>query len=140
MRALAGDAWESQYRHALLQHLRGGVYAYAETAVEIFLREGLLEDAMQMAANSALGTVLYKVMGAVIRTHPDWVIQQALRRAEPIMDSGDAAHYDDAVTWLRYARDAYLAADRADEWQSYLADLKARHGRKYKLMGLMKGL
>ncbi len=140
VRALAGDAWESQYHDALLQHLRGGVYAYAETAVDIFLREGLLEDAMQMAAKSALGTVLHKVMGTVIHTHPDWVIQQALRRGEPIMDSGDSAHYDDAVAWLRHARDAYLAADRADEWQRYLADLKARHGRKYKLMGLMKGL
>jgi uncharacterized Zn finger protein len=56
------------------------------------------------------------------------------------MDQGKAGHYDEAVAWLRYARDAYRAAHREAEWQQYRAGVKAKHGRKYKLMGLMKGL
>ena len=39
-----------------------------------------------------------------------------------------------------WAGDAYRAAGQPDDWARYLADVRATHGRKYKLMGLLKGL
>ncbi|MEI7768714.1 MAG: hypothetical protein WCI67_01940 [Chloroflexales bacterium] len=56
------------------------------------------------------------------------------------MNGGKAQHYDRAVSWLRRARDAYRAAGQPDDWARYLADVRTTHGRKYKLMGLLKGL
>jgi uncharacterized Zn finger protein len=68
------------------------------------------------------------------------VIKAARTQAEQIMNTGDAKHYDAAVGWLRRARDAYRAAGHPADWQSYLGAIKAAHGRKYKLMGLIQGL
>ena len=43
-----------------------------------------------------------------------------------------------AVNWLDRARRAYLAAGREADWLAYLAEIRGRHGRKYKLMGLLE--
>ena len=56
------------------------------------------------------------------------------------MNAGDAKHYDDAVGWLRRARDAYRAAGRPADWQGYLGTIKTTHGRKYKLVPMLKNL
>jgi uncharacterized Zn finger protein len=53
------------------------------------------------------------------------------------MDAGDAQHYDHAVGWLVRTRDAYRVAGRIDDWRGYLGGIRAKHGRKYKLMGLI---
>jgi uncharacterized Zn finger protein len=79
-------------------------------------------------------------MDAVLEHRPDWVIRTALAQADRIIEPGRARHYHHAVDWLRRARDAYRAAGRVAEWQAYLRDLRARHGRKYKLMGLLDEL
>ncbi len=79
-------------------------------------------------------------MDAVMERRPDWVIQTALRQAERIIEPGKAQYYHHAVDWLARARDAYRVAGRDAEWQAYLRDLRERHGRKYKLMGLLKGM
>ncbi len=56
------------------------------------------------------------------------------------MDAGKANHYDDAVEWLRRARDAYRSAGRQADWQALSQrSIRTEHGRKYKLMGLLKG-
>ena len=68
------------------------------------------------------------------------MITEATRQADAIIEPGSAQHYDRAVRWLRHARDAYRAAGRQADWQSYLRDLRERHGRKYKLMGLLEAL
>lgn len=92
-----------------------------------------------MAEQDSYG-VLELVMDAAIGTRPQWVINKATVKAEAIMQSGKAQHYDRAVSWLRRARDAFRAAGQADAWERYLADVRATHRRKYKLMGLIKGL
>ena len=71
---------------------------------------------------------------------PDWVIQAARRQAEDIMDRGKAELYFAAVDWLKKAKAAYQVAQRTNEWQSYLNEIRTCHQRKYKLMGLLKGL
>lgn len=75
-------------------------------------------------------------MDAAIEINPDWVIRNACRRAESIMDAGKAKYYDEAVEWLKKARDAYVASDKEQEWSDYRTELITIHGRKYKLMGL----
>jgi uncharacterized Zn finger protein len=56
------------------------------------------------------------------------------------MDAGKAQSYHHATNWLRRARDAYRIAGRQAEWQRYLNEIREKHGRKYKLMGLLSGL
>jgi uncharacterized Zn finger protein len=40
---------------------------------------------------------------------------------------------------LERARAAYRAAGREADWQAYLGEIRARHGRKYKLMRMLEG-
>ena len=48
------------------------------------------------------------------------------------MDSGKSERYDNAVKWLVKAQEAYRAAGRDEDWQSYLDDLLIHHRRKYR--------
>ena len=106
---------------------------------EIFLHEGLIDDAITVANRDGYG-VLELVMDAAIATRPQWVITKAVAKAAGIMNSGKAQHYDQAAGWLRRARDAYRAAGQTEAWERHIADVRATHGRKYKLMALLKGL
>ncbi|WP_293104546.1 hypothetical protein [Moorena sp. SIOASIH] len=54
------------------------------------------------------------------------------------MDAGKAKYYYEAVEWLKKARDAYLASDREQECSDSRNKLITIHGRKRKLMGLIK--
>lgn len=139
-RDLAGEGWPA-LRARLLDELRGGAGGWmgSRAQAEIFLHEGLIDDAISVAERGGYG-VLELVMVAAIATRPQWVIKQAVAQAAPIMSGGKAQHYDRAVSWLRHARDAYHAAGQADAWERYLAEVRATYGRKYKLMGLLKGL
>ena len=56
------------------------------------------------------------------------------------MDAGKAKYYEDAVEWLKKARNAYLASDRQQEWSDYRTKLTTVHCRKRKLMGLMRSV
>jgi uncharacterized Zn finger protein len=140
VRALAGAGWP-ELRARLLDALRAGAGGWmgARAQAEIFLHEGLIDDAITVAERGGYG-VLELVMDAAIATRPQWVITKATAQAAPIMNGGKAQHYDQAVNWLRRARDAYRAAGQPDDWARYLADVRTTHGRKYKLMGLLKGL
>jgi uncharacterized Zn finger protein len=143
VRDLAGDRWPG-LRAALLEHLRTNAaqsyWFHGSAAVDVFLHEGLVDDAIAVVQKGAGYGLLERVMDAAITSRPDWVIQAATAQAERIMDAGKAQSYDHAIDWLRRARDAYQAAGREKDWQEYLAELRVQHGRKYKLMGLMKGL
>jgi uncharacterized Zn finger protein len=139
-RELAGEDW-SALRARLLDQLRKGAGGWigSRAQVEIFLHEGLIDDAIKVAERNSYG-VLELVMDAAITTRPQWVIKKAVAQAAPIMNGGKAQHYDRAVNWLRRARNAYRAAGQSDDWERYLAEVRATHGRKYKLMGLLKEL
>jgi uncharacterized Zn finger protein len=50
-----------------------------------------------------------------------------------------AKYYHHAISWLTRARMAYQAAGREADWRAYLAEIRARHGRKYKLMRMLEG-
>ncbi|MDQ2997914.1 MAG: SWIM zinc finger family protein, partial [Chloroflexota bacterium] len=134
---LAGEQWDA-LRLKLLGQLRQS--RAADAKVDVFLHEQLIDDAIAAVKDGYGYGLLERVMDAAIATRPEWVIEAARTQAERIMSAGDAKHYDDAVGWLRRARDAYRAAGQPADWQSYLGSIKTTHGRKHKLMGLLRGL
>ncbi|OUL27077.1 hypothetical protein BV378_10355 [Nostoc sp. RF31YmG] len=140
MAELAGENW-ANIKTDLLQIIRTSGGGETESAkVDIFLHEGLIDDAIAIVneLRSYNCELIYRVMDAAISHNPDWVIANACRRAESIMDAGKAEYYDEAVQWLKKARAAYLGSGRKADWASYKAKLIQEHGRKRKLMGLFK--
>ncbi|MBD2440810.1 SWIM zinc finger domain-containing protein [Nostoc sp. FACHB-110] len=138
---LAGEDWET-VKAELIKILR--VYSSWESAavkVDIYLREGLIDDAIAIAKELTHyhSDIIHRVMNAAISYRPEWVISQACRRAELIMDAAKAEYYDAAVEWLRKARAAYIASARQADWLKYRAKIMEIHARKRKLMGMLQG-
>lgn len=137
---LAGESW-STVKLELLNALRDGKnWGLSEAKVDIFLHEGLIDDAIAAVSNlsSYESAQIHRVMKEAIAYRPDWVIENAIPRAEDIIEPGKAEYYDRAVEWLKKARAAYLETGRRSEWSAYRANLMKTHARKHKLMGLMK--
>jgi uncharacterized Zn finger protein len=143
VRALAGDRWP-ELRTALLARLRREAEQEPEAPVEIFLHEGLVEEAIGVLDAEPASFYHYalveRVAEAAVQSHPEWVIRTCRQQAERIMDEGNARHYHHAAGWLENARAAYLAGGREAEWGTYLDGLLARHKRKYSLVPLLKRL
>ncbi len=130
-----------ELRVELLKHLRGADYAQQHAAVDIFLAENRHDEAIEIASQSyADASLVRRVMAAVTPTHPLWVRNSAERRAAAIMDAGRSGAYDEAATWLGYARDAYRSSGQDEAWGVYLAGVREKHARKYKLMAVLEGL
>jgi len=138
-RELAGPGWDS-LRDELLTGLRGTKPPFPAGPVEVFLHEGLIEDAMVAVKGSWDYRLIEHVAEAAIETHPDWVIETCRNQAEAIMHPGRADLYGTAVRWLGYAREAYRVAGCEHEWQAYLQELIVRHARKYKLRPMLEAL
>ncbi len=139
---LAEENW-SNIKEQLLASLTTSTYWGVEKAkVDIYLYEGFIDKAIAVVDKLYYDYhgLIQRVMDAAIETNPDWVISNACRRAESIMDAGKAKYYEEAVDWLKKARNAYLASDRKQEWADYRTKLMIVHTRKRKLMGLMKSL
>ena len=138
LRTHAAADWP-ELRLELLNHLRGADYAQQHAAVDIFLAENRHDEAIEIASQSyADRSLVQRVMAAVTPTHPLWVRNSAERRAAEIMDAGRSGAYDEAATWLGYARDAYIAGGQDEAWRAYLAGVREKHARKYKLMAALK--
>lgn len=140
MAEVAGENW-ADIKTNLLQILRiSGGWGNESAKVDIFLHEGLIDDAIKIVneLNYYHDNLVHQVMDAAISLNPSWVIANARRRAESIMDAGKAEYYNQAVQWLKKARTAYLESERKADWDSYKAKLIQQHGRKRKLMGLFK--
>lgn len=139
VRELAGERWP-EHRERLLDHLRRDVPYYPSGPVDVFLHEDLVQDAIAVVEESPIGALVARVADAAIESHPQWVIDTCRRRAEEIMDQGRSKYYDEAVSWLAKARDAYLLAGREEEWLVYLDELIDRHRRKYRLRPMLEDL
>jgi uncharacterized Zn finger protein len=120
---LAGEQWE-QMRLALLDHLRKKRGVLYDERVDIFLHEGLIDDAIKAVKHSYSYTELDKVLTAAVEQRPDWVIQAGTKHAEQIINEGKAKYYDIAVRRLALVRRAYQHAGRGEEWQQYEAQLR----------------
>ncbi|MGI8915940.1 MAG: SWIM zinc finger domain-containing protein, partial [Chloroflexota bacterium] len=123
-----------------LDLLRGPSSYYPHGQVDIFLHEGLLDDAIAAVDQGATHELVERVVDAVLATHPDWAIQMSRRQAEAIMNAAKAQYYVAAAGWLRRMRTAYQATGREADWQSYLQTLLEHHRRKRNLMPLLTAL
>jgi len=147
LQELSAEADWPDLKAELLQHLRstrGSWQADVKNTVDVFLHEDLLDDAIATVSGESYyhRDAIHRVMDTTIaRCHRlDWVIENARPRAEEIMDSGKAQLYHHAANWLRRVRSAYKASGGMGQWRKYYAEVSAKHGRKYKLMGLLKPL
>jgi uncharacterized Zn finger protein len=138
--SLSGENWPNVKTDLLRVLYTHGGWGIEEAKVDIFLYEGLIDDAIATVAelSSYYSTIIRKVMDAAIPHNPDWVIVNARRRAESIMDAGKAEHYFHAIDWLKKVRTAYLASGRVSDWSTYRGMLMQAHARKHKLMSLFK--
>ena len=139
LRTVAGESW-SELRPDVLERLRQIKSDHISGPCEIFLEEELVRDAIQAAPSFVYDPLRHRLFSAAIPVDPDWVIKQAGDHAAVIMNAGNAPRYDEAVAWLRYVKGAYRSTGQANIWTDYLATIRAEHGRKYKLMGLLKTL
>ena len=136
---LAGERWP-EHRDELLGHLRRMKSYYPQGQVEVFLHEGLVDDAIAAVEGGATHTIVAQVVDAAIHSRPDWAIRTCRQQADSIMDEGKAQYYGAAIEWLAKAREAYRAAGREAEWRAQLDELIARHQRKYKLRPMLESL
>jgi len=111
---LAGARWP-QLRTDLLGQLRRGRSSLPQGPVEIFLHEGLVEDAMRAVEGKAHSTLIERVVEAAIPRHADWAIRMSREQAESIVNQGKSPSYRQAGQWLEKARAAYRAAGRQTE-------------------------
>ncbi|MEH1873035.1 SWIM zinc finger family protein [Nostoc sp.] len=140
MAELAGENWES-VKTDFLRIIRTDNGGGTESAkVDIFLYEGLIDDAIAIAneISSDNSELIHRVMDAAIPYNPNWVIANARRRAEKIMDAGKAEYYYYAVEWLKKVRNAYLESGNKADWLSYRQNLMQTHARKRKLMRMFQ--
>ncbi|MEL6493981.1 MAG: SWIM zinc finger family protein [Cyanobacteria bacterium J06623_7] len=137
---LAADNWLDIKPELLTALAKNDSWHSAKAKIDIYLHESMIDQAIAVIDDLGIyhGRSVHRVMDAAIATHPDWVIRNALERAEAIMDAGKAKYYEEAVEWLQKVRAAYIASDRKQAWSAYRANLVDVHGRKRKLMGLME--
>ena len=64
---------------------------HTSARVDVFLHEGLIDDAIKVVQESSGYGLLEQVMDAAIGHRPDWVITAATAQAERIIDAGQAA-------------------------------------------------
>ena len=138
----AADQWESLKLDLLKVLRQSEMWTSQEARVDIFLHEGLIDDAIASVRSDTYyrSEFVHRVMQAAIASHPDWVIEAARKRAEPIMDQGKAERYQEAVNWLKEAKAAHLHSNQKADWTTYFSQLQSKHIRKRKLMELFKQL
>jgi uncharacterized Zn finger protein len=114
----------------------------AEEKVEIYLHESMLDEAIAVVdgLSSYSSKPIQRVMDAAIDKRPDWVIKNAVKRAESIMDEGKAQFYGYAIEWLKRARQAYIQSQKAKDWKAYQSQLLLKHAKKYKLKEMLQKL
>jgi uncharacterized Zn finger protein len=138
---IAGEQWPER-RAELLDHARQTKSSYPKGQIDVFLHEKLIDDAIAALDPYASHTLVEQVVDAALQSQSqlEWVIQACRKQAEYIMDRGKAELYSSAANWLAKARKAYHMLGQKEEWQTYLDELLSQHGRKYKLVPMLKAL
>jgi uncharacterized Zn finger protein len=143
IRDLTKAQWKS-VKPDLIKHLSTiSEYAPSDAKVDIFLEEEMFDEAIAIANNNHCSNYIrLRVMKAVVKINPKWVVAKSQALAEEIIDRGNAKAYEDAIAWLEQMRNGYLAMKNEKDWLSYRSQLVTTHGKKRKLMELLnrKGL
>ncbi len=136
---LAGVQWP-QRSSDLLEYARHTKVYSPQGLVDVFLYEGLIDDAIAVVEYSGSYELTRRVVDAAMDARPEWVIRVCRQQAEPIMDGNKSQYYDKAVDWLARARMAYRRMNCEQEWQAYLAERLDLHRRQHKLVSLLETL
>lgn len=136
---LAGEHWP-EVREELLGELLARKEWAHQGLIDVFLHEGLLDDALDAVKRSWDYALIGRVVDAAAEARPERVIPICNAQADSIMDGGRSSHYDAAVHWLERARRAYRAAGREEEWRRRLEELIDRHRKKHKLRPMLEAL
>jgi uncharacterized Zn finger protein len=136
---IAGEQWPEQ-RANLLEYTRHTKSYVPQGQVDVFLHEGLIDDAIAAVEPRATHTLVARVVDAALKSHPEWVIKVCRQQAEPFMDEGKAQYYRTAANWLAKARTAYRNMGREEEWRTYLSGLLDRYRLKRKLVPMLEAL
>ena len=138
---IAGEQWPER-RIELLNYARHTKSSYPKGHIDVFLHEERIDDAIAALDTYASHTLVEQVVDAALQAQSqlEWVIQACRKQAEYIMDRGKAELYHSAANWLAKARKAYYMLGSEVEWQTYLDELLSQHGRKYKLVPMLKAL
>jgi uncharacterized Zn finger protein len=140
LQAVAGEQW-LELRAEVLERLRAPNYSTQSAAVEIFLHERLLDDAITALESGHLGhEMVSRVVAAVQRERPEWAMNACFQQASRIIEPARAQYYDAAAEWLAKAREAAAAGGLLDQWEQRMDEIMTRHQRKYKLMPLLEAL
>jgi uncharacterized Zn finger protein len=140
LQAVASEAWP-EIREEVLERLRAPVMATRDAAVDIFLHEGLVDDAIAALETGHLGHVIVgRVVDAVMKERPEWAMNACFHQADRIIEPGSAQYYSAAAEWLAKAKQAAEAGGLLSQWDARMDDIMTRHQRKYKLMPMLKAL
>jgi uncharacterized Zn finger protein len=136
---LAGVQWP-QRSPDLLEYARHTRMYSPQGLVDVFLYEGLIDDAISVVEHGGSYNLIRRVVDVAMDARPEWVIQVCQQQAEPIMDGNKSQYYDKAADWLARARMAYRRMNREQEWQAYLVERLDLHRRQRKLVPLLEAL
>jgi uncharacterized Zn finger protein len=140
LQAVAGEEWPA-IRAEVLDRLRKSQSYYREPEIDIFLAEGLIDEAIATLERGHLGhEIVERVADAALASRPEWVMNASFHQADRIIVPGKAAYYYEAAQWLRKARQAAIAAGQEEVWRARRKEIMTEHGRKHKLMALLKPL
>jgi len=139
LQALAGECWPA-LREEQFAALRQRRSYNPQAQVDIFLHEGLIDDAIASVDATTAAPLLDAVIEAAIATRPAWVIALCERLAGQIIEEGRAKHCSEAAHWLEQARAAAVGSGQIAAWRERLQSLLARHRRKYSLVPLLEAL
>ncbi len=140
LQELGGDRWASLRQELLTQLQSNSSFLAVRAKAAIFLEEGMIDEAIATVdqLSSYESDIIHSVMEAAVADRPEWVIENARRRAESIMNEGKAQYYYHAMNWLRKVRSAYLQLEQLEEWKRYRTALLKTHARKRKLVSFLQ--
>jgi len=137
LQQISGDRWNTLREEALEITTQG---KSADHKADIYLHEKMYEQAIAVVDQAAWFSNIDKVIESVKVDYPEWAFRQCQKRADAIMDAGQAKNYRVAADWLRRGRDILLSAGENDKWDTCLDLVMDKHQRKYKLMPLLREL
>ncbi|MBD2190005.1 SWIM zinc finger family protein [Pseudanabaena mucicola] len=139
IRDLTKSKWKTTKDILLKYLLQFDSFAATEAKVNIFLEEGLFDEAIAIANTSYCpNQTRLRVMQAVIKNNPEWVITKAQSLAEDIIARGKSDDYEQAIACLEQVHNGYKILKQEKEWLSYRNQLVEMNARKRKLMELVK--
>jgi len=127
----------SGWRDKALEHLRGDRHP-ASTLIEVLLYEELVDEAWRVAQARGCDQRQWMTLArAREKTHPQDAIPIYEREVAALLQPVKSKLYPSAVDLMARIQRLYEAQGRPHGFAAYIARVRAEHGRKSSLMGLM---